>query len=853
MSIEKTYIQYGVPSNWAHNYELQGIAVDTFRITSKRNLKTIYKISVDQVDFVKDCLKRKPIPEKVLDKLLDHSNHVCCICKGTKGTSYIIHHIEEYSKTQDNSYSNLAVLCPNDHDDAHKQGKSLTMKLTPDLIRKAKKKWEKESRTIKIRSALAKHSSGRNKDWKKVNPFKELQSYLESDKEYFFGRQEEKKELTENLLNFKIVGLFGESGTGKTSLINAGIIPLLKDDGIITVSVRCLDEPIKRIRQELFAKLKENNIAQNITEDLAVTTNFPQLVIKLKSIVDKENLSIIIVIDQFEEIFTRANELEREQLANGIIEALVTKPTIGSLYFLLSIREDYIGDIWDWSHQYKIQDAWLHQYRIKRLTDQKALDAIVDPLTYVGINVDKDFARSLVSELKKIGDNLIYPPYLQILCSKLFDEYKKQNFNLKSSVIFGKDIYNGQVSVEEIISDYLSESMLEGLTQFEQLHAQNILNLLTGPEGLRNYLTPEEISRYLAIPISDVQHVIGHLISKKIVHAVLEDNKVKGYELVHDFLSKKFFEKLDPDAQRKKTVFEIFRIAFREYKQHEVLASKDRLEMFLPKIKQLPINNEEWFFLIKSSFSVYWFWENSWTAAINHTDLAKICLALLNDENDRIVQNAIQTLGKLKHNEAIPFLIDIIKSPDIKQDIKEAAISQFSSDLIDKRAISPLKDIIKNNSKSKLRKYALYSFGKTLKELSKTEPKIISSEINVILEALDDSSQNVRKQAADTIAFDIQYDVCVTPLCDRLKIESSVTSRKSMVLALGLLLQSGIEMELISRFLEKLYARKKEDIIVKNEIKYVLRHNAYYKMSSDTPSKAKILHPQKLYRGSNTI
>ena len=86
-----------------------------------------------------------------------------------------------------------------------------------------------------------------------------------------------------------------------------------------------------------------------------------------------------------------------------------------------------------------------------------------------------------------------------------------------------------------------------------------------------------------------------------------------GYELVHDFLSKKFFEKLGPEAQKAKTTIDIFRKAFREWKQHGVLASKDRLEILYPNIKQLILNDEEWTFLIKSSFSIYWYFENKWT------------------------------------------------------------------------------------------------------------------------------------------------------------------------------------------------------------------------------------------------
>ena len=150
---EKAYLNYGVPSHWIDNYIDKGLTISAFRATSKKNLLKRYGIPDNEVDFVKTCLKREPIDDNTLQSLLESSNFLCCLCKGTKGTSYIIHHIEEYSKSQDNNYENLAVLCPSHHDDAHKQGKTLTNKITPDNIRKAKSKWEKLVEKENVRRA----------------------------------------------------------------------------------------------------------------------------------------------------------------------------------------------------------------------------------------------------------------------------------------------------------------------------------------------------------------------------------------------------------------------------------------------------------------------------------------------------------------------------------------------------------------------------------------------------------------------------------------------------------------------------------------------------------------------------
>jgi len=139
--MEETYIRYGVPSNWADQYKRMGISASTFKNTSKSSLITNYKIPEDQVEFVKNCLERKPIDSKIIQELLENSAYTCCLCHGVKSDAYIIHHIIEYSISKDNSYDNLAVVCPNDHDLAHRKGVSLTSKITEEQIRESKKNW----------------------------------------------------------------------------------------------------------------------------------------------------------------------------------------------------------------------------------------------------------------------------------------------------------------------------------------------------------------------------------------------------------------------------------------------------------------------------------------------------------------------------------------------------------------------------------------------------------------------------------------------------------------------------------------------------------------------------------------
>lgn len=151
--MSKIYMQYGVAKDLAEKISQLGLPKSTFEKTSIKNLCARYELDFEEVKLVKELIKRQPIDEHTIDTLLERSNYTCCICKGVKGKSYIIHHIEEYSISQNNEYLNLAVLCPVCHDTAHKKGKSLSLKLTEKQIHTLKAKWEHEVEKINVEKA----------------------------------------------------------------------------------------------------------------------------------------------------------------------------------------------------------------------------------------------------------------------------------------------------------------------------------------------------------------------------------------------------------------------------------------------------------------------------------------------------------------------------------------------------------------------------------------------------------------------------------------------------------------------------------------------------------------------------
>lgn len=149
-----TLLQYGLSDDFAKRAHKAGLTVTKVRALSITDLVERYGLSFSEAKVLTNCVQRHPINSKVVSSLLQQSNFLCNICKGLKGVTYVIHHIVEYEKTQDNSYKNLVVLCPTDHDLAHQGG--LTLRITADQLRRAKQDWECQVKITNAQQAVQK-------------------------------------------------------------------------------------------------------------------------------------------------------------------------------------------------------------------------------------------------------------------------------------------------------------------------------------------------------------------------------------------------------------------------------------------------------------------------------------------------------------------------------------------------------------------------------------------------------------------------------------------------------------------------------------------------------------------------
>lgn len=94
------------------------------------------------------------------------------------------------------------------------------------------------------------------------NPYKGLKSFTYNDRHNYYGRSEESKSIAESLHSNRLFTLLGASGSGKSSLIFAGLVPLIEGDGVEIVDFRPLQDPFHSLAFAFIPTLYPDKIEQ---------------------------------------------------------------------------------------------------------------------------------------------------------------------------------------------------------------------------------------------------------------------------------------------------------------------------------------------------------------------------------------------------------------------------------------------------------------------------------------------------------------------------------------------------------------------------------------------------------------
>lgn len=394
------------------------------------------------------------------------------------------------------------------------------------------------------------------------NPWPGLESFQESAHDYFFGRTEEATTLLAHVLDTPVTVLYGRSGLGKTSLMRAGLFPLLRERHLLPVYVRLELQPGAAALSRQLRQSIRNAIRDQVPDALLPADDeslWEYLHRKDFELWSAQNypLTPVIVVDQFEEIFTlgeRVPELVEEfrngfgDLAENRIpadlasrieqdEAVADRFDLRSRKYklLISLREDFLPALEEWCGL--IPALGRSRVRLRRLRTAQALDAVHEPAAHlitrelanrvVGIVAGEDLQRGH-SSAGPDGDPPngeraaadVEPALLSLFCRELNEERKRR----------GLPRFDDQL-VEDAKRNTLSNYYTACVRDLPPRVASFIETELITEKGFRDFYIRED-----AVPKYLTEEELDRLIELRLLR--LEDRDgAQWIELTHDVLT----------------------------------------------------------------------------------------------------------------------------------------------------------------------------------------------------------------------------------------------------------------------------------------------------------------------------
>lgn len=360
-----------------------------------------------------------------------------------------------------------------------------------------------------------------------TNPWIGLDSYEEGQKLY--GRDNEILSLSEWIMSHPQTILCGRSGIGKTSILNAGISPILRDYGYFPVNIRLehgSTSYINQIKNAVFDGLRQHNIRKGYEQ----LTDIGECYEMVPAINQKEEtmweffhrymyydlyhnrIIPVIIFDQFEEIFTLGKDvkkinsffIELANLLNNIMPEYIvtntnndleTHPSIIEGYGLINIPDIYSGNVSNYLpssdfrmiitlredclsilEQYirDIPSLKQSKYFLQPITGEDALSIIMDPRPNL---VDKNVALKIIStinkdipnvRLKDLKDLYVDSAILSLCLSQLYINKSAEDESITLSLVEQFD--------NRIIDNFYSESIRDIPINIIEFLEDNLVN-----------------------------------------------------------------------------------------------------------------------------------------------------------------------------------------------------------------------------------------------------------------------------------------------------------------------------------------------------------------------------------------
>ena len=403
---------------------------------------------------------------------------------------------------------------------------------------------------------------------KKHNPWLGLESYQEN--QIIYGRNEEIEDLSQRVLNDFDTIVYGKSGIGKTSIINAGVLPIVRKNGFVPIVLR-LDHSnkkkyISQIKEAIGKDVEvvETASAKNVDKELLW-----EFFHRHKFLVDGERVKLMLVFDQFEEMFTlqqtaiirneffkefadvlnnampkdlafNSEDSNTEDVQSDIqVEGFASMVNVfdnvnygivcpetqyvndNNIHFIFILREDFLSEFEFYTT--KIPSLKLHRFALRPLNEEQAAEIITKPRPgFISIDVAHLIIETITGRSDfSLGNEPEIEVDAAVLSLFLSRIYQKLGDN--------DDVISAQI-VKQFGSNIIKDFYLESIESLSDAEIYLLEDKLLTSNNHRNNISYSDFCRYIN------KNKIDSLIhNKKLLRTFNYGNDIR-IEFIHDIL-----------------------------------------------------------------------------------------------------------------------------------------------------------------------------------------------------------------------------------------------------------------------------------------------------------------------------
>jgi tetratricopeptide (TPR) repeat protein len=342
----------------------------------------------------------------------------------------------------------------------------------------------------------------------KDRPFPGLRPFEPSDAKFFFGRDDQKFSLYRMVDRSRFVTVVGSSGSGKSSLVGAALLPFLEQENDeekergraepawVWTKIRPGRAPLTHLTDAIAGlwKGEDEAIARALREEVAhyLQRSSFGIVEAVAELPDLGNSRVLIVVDQFEELFRYGGSVEEsrsdaqkyarsrneaKQFVQLLIEA--SRSSACKVHVLLTMRSDFIGDCAKFQGLPELVSGM--QFLVPALSHSQREEVIRKPLKLAGATIEPELTERLLNDS---DDELDQLPVLQHCLLRLWQKAGTAGEDLETA---GTGRAEGEKGVEAASARRLSVAHYDAIGRMDgalSQHAEEVLSKLPGQEHI---------------------------------------------------------------------------------------------------------------------------------------------------------------------------------------------------------------------------------------------------------------------------------------------------------------------------------------------------------------------------------